>query len=532
MFRTHLSVLDSSAACFSSSPVFKLPLLDAQTNQLSDWTTITYQQFRDDVERSSAYWAKELRRDGYTSAFCNWIGGYTYTDVLHIYGLSRAGYIPQLFSLRLPNPEVIFELMVKANAKALVYDETFSNVLDNCHVPIYPAKKAAELNAGIEPLPSLPVVTEDDIAFVFHTSGSTSGSPKLVPCSYRWLDTTVAKSGQISTPRNAARQDVTSWMGSMCHIGQTFMLLGSLQHGSCVIQPTTISFSSEELIDMIQRCGLNRLNQFAAFLAMQIRTSRDNSKLLSMLTGLDEVLYSGMPLPREEQEFAFKAGINIRNLFGSTECGATLISIGGSGSDAFLLRPLEGVSYQFIPVDSDETEGGHQSTARLLEFVVSSESGDCPDRSLRHSLDGHFHTGDLFQEASPGCYLFRGRGDDWIKSENSLRCDTKAIEDNVRAMCGNLVAECIVVGTGRPSPVLFIEPTIDMDHEKLKKDIIRKTRQFHSRRYLHERICSAKMIVVVARNTLPRTATKGNIRRKAVEEAYRTQLDEIYGIVR
>lgn len=63
MFRTHLSVLDSSAACFSSSPVFKLPLLDAQTNQLSDWTTITYQQFRDDVERSSAYWAKELRRD-------------------------------------------------------------------------------------------------------------------------------------------------------------------------------------------------------------------------------------------------------------------------------------------------------------------------------------------------------------------------------------------------------------------------------------------------------------------------------------
>lgn len=102
--------------------------------------------------------------------------------------------------------------MVKANAKALVYDETFSNVLDNCHVPIYPAKKAAELDAGSEPLPTLPVVTEHDIAFVFHTSGSTSGSPKLVPCSYRWLDTTVAKSGQISTPRNAARQDVTSWM--------------------------------------------------------------------------------------------------------------------------------------------------------------------------------------------------------------------------------------------------------------------------------------------------------------------------------
>ena len=100
-----------------------------------------------------------------------------------------------------------------------------------------------------------------------------------------------------------------------------------------------------------------------------------------------------------------------------------MLSIGGSGNDAPLLRPLDGVSYEFVPVDSDESEG-HQSTARLLELVVRSDSPDCPDSS-RRSADGHFHTGDLFQEPLPGCYVFRGRDDDWIKSENSLRCDTK-----------------------------------------------------------------------------------------------------------
>lgn len=98
-------------------------------------------------------------------------------------------------------------------------------------------------------------------------------------------------------------------------------------------------------------------------------------------------------------------------------------------------------------------------------------------------------------------------------------------------MCGNLIAECIVVGSGRPSPAMFIEPTVDLDHNRLKKEIIRKIRQFHSRRYLHERITSADMIIIVPRQTLPRTATKGNIRRKAVEEAYKTQLDQIYGRV-
>lgn len=99
-------------------------------------------------------------------------------------------------------------------------------------------------------------------------------------------------------------------------------------------------------------------------------------------------------------------------------------------------------------------------------------------------------------------------------------------------MCGSLIDDCIVVGTGRPSPVLFVEPSSDIDHEKLKKEIIRKTRQFHARRYLHERITSTKMIVVVSRAALPRTATKGNIRRKAVEEAYQSQIDTIFGVAR
>lgn len=99
-------------------------------------------------------------------------------------------------------------------------------------------------------------------------------------------------------------------------------------------------------------------------------------------------------------------------------------------------------------------------------------------------------------------------------------------------MCGNLIANCVVVGSGRPSPIMFIEPAPGIEHEKLKKEVIRKTRQFHSRRYLHERITLTDMIVVVEPQSLPRTATKGNIRRQAVEETYRSQIDLIFERVR
>ncbi|KAF9257338.1 acetyl-CoA synthetase-like protein [Marasmius fiardii PR-910] len=530
MLRTHLDVIESSASSFPSEPAFKIPVPRTSSSQSFEWDTITYQRFYDDVMLFARYWARKLRRDNIPqrSIIGLWIAGSSYLDVLHIYGLSRAGYIPQLFSIKLPNPDVIFELLHKSQARALICDGNFYSISSKSPVPLHIAVGLSEIDGGNDALPSLPPVKSTDIAFYFHTSGSTSGSPKLVPCSYTWLDSVVMKSRQACSPYHATRRDVVTWMGSMCHIGQTFMLIGSLQHGACVVQPTSMPFSSQELMDMISIAGVNRLFQFAAFLSMHFRTARQDPKLASLLAGLDEILTSGMPLPREDVEYATKSGFALRNIFGSTEAGATLLSPRGHGKDSGILSSLDGVSYLFKPIHQS-TEGAHQSTARMLEFIIRSDSPDCPHESLRHSDDGHFHTGDLFIEINPGEYVFCGRDDDWIKSQNSLRCDTKAIEDNARAMCGGVIADCIVVGTGRPSPTIFIEPAVEVEETKLKKDILRKTRLFHSRRYVHERIVSDKFIVIVPRGSLPRTATKGNIRRAAVEDLYKTKLAEIYG---
>jgi hypothetical protein len=95
-----------------------------------------------------------------------------------------------------------------------------------------------------------------------------------------------------------------------------------------------------------------------------------------------------------------------------------------------VLQPLDGMSYAFHPVASQSEAGTSQaeecSAAPLFELVILAESPDCPDRTMR-AADGNFHTGDLFEEVKPGHYLSKGRDDDWIKSENSLRCDTKYV---------------------------------------------------------------------------------------------------------
>lgn len=254
-----------------------------------------------------------------------------YSDVVNIYGISRAGYVPQLFSLRLPNPTVVYELLERAKAKAIVVEKSLREIASNPPVPLLIAASIADLDSSAkDPLPPFPTPeSKDDPLFVFHTSGSTSGSPKLVPCSAEWVDSLVFKSGECSIPKNAQRQDVTTWMGSVCHIAQStskhicfqciatsadfdnLVFLGSMQHGGCTIQPTKIQFSSEELGDMIVRCGLNRLHQFASFLSTHLRHARNNPKLLSLFQSLDCVLYSGLPLPKEEEEFALSSSINV-----------------------------------------------------------------------------------------------------------------------------------------------------------------------------------------------------------------------------
>lgn len=121
--------------------------------------------------------------------------------------------------------------------------------------------------------------------------------------------------------------------GSMCHIFQNFcklnfilisryhvsltntwfsVLIGHLQHNACIIQPLANPFTSYQLIEMIHDCGLNRLNIFGSFLATHLRNSRLDSKLLQMLAGLDEVIYTGLPLPREEEAWAYTNGIKLR----------------------------------------------------------------------------------------------------------------------------------------------------------------------------------------------------------------------------
>lgn len=230
---TPLTVLEAAASSYSLNPAFKVPRkAESDPDSVEEWESIPYAQFHADVELHSKYWARRLSDDqlsprsvvalwyvhrwndssAQTLKFLARLGGLAYSDVLSIYGVLRAGFIPQLFSLRLPEPDMIYELMHKANAKALIYDQSLQVDLSRCPVPLHKAMPNAFDEVKGDQTPAIPTGADSDTVMIFHTSGSTSGSPKLVHCSYRWFDCIIRKAFHASKPRTSGRLDVTVWL--------------------------------------------------------------------------------------------------------------------------------------------------------------------------------------------------------------------------------------------------------------------------------------------------------------------------------
>ena len=103
-----------------------------------------------------------------------------------------------MVSLRLSDPSVVYELLQTGKAVALVHEPEFASMLDNAPLPLFSGGDSI-FDKNSEELPSVNAWHPnkwDDVLFIYHTSGSTSGIPKLVPCTAKWVDHAIKVSAE------------------------------------------------------------------------------------------------------------------------------------------------------------------------------------------------------------------------------------------------------------------------------------------------------------------------------------------------
>ncbi|KAI3621697.1 amp-ligase [Moniliophthora roreri] len=537
--RTHLTNLQYACSLYSSAPAFRIPTFDHEST-ISGYYAITFAEFQQDVEKYARHWSTRLQNDGIKprSVIGLCLKGLAYTDVLHIYGLGRAGYIAQCFSLFPSAIEVVASLLKKSNAKALIYQDGYFNASAlgttdvSTTLKVYPSVQKIPEEVEEIDLLMLKDNRPEDVVMMFNSTGSTSGIPKFVPISFKQMDALIAKAAFTCVPSDPKRRDVNSWIGSVCHMGQFGFLLSNVYYGTCTIQQTSATPSPTEVKAMVKLGALNRACMFPALVSRLLKEARDDPELLDALVSLDSIIHGGAFVPKDDEDWAREKGVNLVNIYGCTELGIpVLLSKGLQVADPDYLLPIPATRHDGTPLLSYrfETVPGDADSVDLKRLVVLPDSGDIPDRSLCQD-NGRYDTGDLFEEAERGKFTCRGRNDDWIKMANACKCDAASIEADVRKTCGNLIAECIIVGTGRTSPALVVEAASGGLDAGLREKIYQQiaASDAHSRRLPHEKIASADRILVVPLNSLARTAAKGNVRRRATEEALKEQLDVLY----
>ncbi|KAJ7704927.1 putative amp-CoA ligase [Mycena rosella] len=500
-----------------------------EDGQNTMWKVATFGDLARHVAYSSAHWQKTLLTAGLVpkDVVGIWLTGRKYEDVINIMGLSAAGFVPQLFSVVFPNPDVIWDLISASGAKALIFDAQFSTQCASAPVPVFPAALFAAFDSGSHVAISIAASEPTENALIVHSSGTTSGSPRLIPLRHAWVFammdfkfTGALKQGNFEGP------DVTNTIGSLAHVGSFMAFVSAVYAGFTTVQTSSMGMPTTELVDLIKTCGLNRVAMYAPFLSVHIKAAQSDPAVLSALGSCRQILHTGVSLNAEDENWAYEHGLPITSMYGTSETAPLMTSVLGNHRADRLLRLIPGSSAKMVQYFATD-DGSGPDAPRLLEVVLPSGQRDSPHPSL-FGEDGIYHTGDLFEEVEPGLYAFRGRSGDWLKTLGGF-CDTKCIEDNIRKTCGDLVHDAVVLGTNRPCPVLFVESLTGLSDDsqvlELANEIIRRTTVFNQRLFLYERIENPKHIRVLSQGTLPRTKEKGNIRRNAAEKMFASDLD-------
>ncbi|KAF5388772.1 hypothetical protein D9757_005614 [Collybiopsis confluens] len=184
MLHNHLTNVEAAASRYPSRVAFKIPCM-SETTEIEGWHDITYSQYLIDIERFASYWFYVLDSVGIPQrsviAVCS--RGYNYVDVLHVYGISRAGYVPQLINFF---PDATYDLIravfESAKPRAFIFESLYKNsgAVRNAPMPCYEALSSVNVAHSTQhPLPGLLKVEAEDVALIVQTSGTTSGVSKV-----------------------------------------------------------------------------------------------------------------------------------------------------------------------------------------------------------------------------------------------------------------------------------------------------------------------------------------------------------------
>ncbi|CAN9450869.1 unnamed protein product [Alternaria alternata] len=369
---------------------------------------------------------------------------------------------------------------------------------------------------SIEPLH----VDERAIAYLHHTSGTSSGLPKPIPQSHRAAIGVLPHLPRI--PSLASFTTTPLYHGGIADLFRCWTsnaMIWLFPSKDMPITARNICSCLDVARSYAATEGLPKVRYFSS-VPYVLQMMEADGKGLQVLQGMDIVGVGGAALPAEVGDRLVKNRVNLISRFGSAECGFIISSYRNFASDN---------DWQYLrnynPRNLIEFERREDD---LAELIIKP---GWPHMAKQNRPDGSFATADLFA-AHPtikDAWLYHSRADSQLTLITGKKFDPAPLEDAIAT--SPYLDDVLIFGNNRPFPgalLLRSQEASNMSDQELLECIKSQVEKLNSESQDHARIPFDMLIPLSHQDEPLEKSSKGTIIRRAAESRFEDIINYAY----
>ena len=362
-------------------------------------------------------------------------------------------------------------------------------------------------------------VTELDVAYLHHTSGTSTGLPKPIPQTHRaavgvlpTFDSGYDKATFTTTPL---------YHGGVadCFRAWTSGAMIWLFPGADI--PITASNALKSLDCARKSAETHQMPEVKYFSSvpyvLQMLAAEDEG--LQILRQMELVGVGGAALPPQMGDVLVQKGVNLVSRFGSAECGFLMSSHRDYAADKEW-QYLRSYASQYLKFEPQE-DG-------LAELVILRS---WPHMAKRNRDDGSYATADLFapHPTIPSAWKYHSRADSQLTLITGKKFDPAPLEDAIST--SPLLSDVLIFGNGKqlPGALLFrAASSAGMADDELLNALWPSIERLNAESQGHARLSKSMLTVMPDNAAGLEKSSKGTIMRSQAEKRYAPDITRAY----
>ncbi|KAH6612690.1 male sterility protein-domain-containing protein [Boeremia exigua] len=364
-----------------------------------------------------------------------------------------------------------------------------------------------------------PTLDETAVAYLHHTSGTSSGLPKPIPQSHRaglgvlpHLPTTPMKSTFTTTPlyHGGIADLFRAWTSNS--------LIWLFPGKDVPITARNICSSLEVAESHAAFEGNPGVKYFSSVpYVLQMMESDEHG--LTYLQKMDIVGVGGAALPAEVGDRLAKSGVNLISRFGSAECGFIMSSFRDFSADK---------DWQYLRNYNPEKLLSFESREDGLAELVIKQGW--PHMAKQNRSNGSFATADLFapHPSITDAWIYNSRADSQLTLITGKKFDPAPLEDAIAT--SPYLGDVLIFGTNRPYPgalLLRSEKGGTMTDPELLDVLKPVVEKLNRDSQDHARIPHDMLVPLPYQEPLEKSS-KGTLIRRAAEARFENTINRAY----